>query len=356
MSNESGLENSVRKWRNSLGWSQEELAARAGISRPGLSAIEIGRLVPSVAASLAIAAALGCRVEDLFRVASSDSLSAESLAWAPADAGEFRCREVEIGGVRKLFPLESSPLGVVSHDGIVMSGSYRRTGSPDPARTLVMATCDPAANLMADELMKHSGVKLLCYQRSSRKALEMLGQGLVHVAGLHLARASEPCVNADEARKLLGPGYTLVRISNWEEGIAFAAGARLPASVSKLRNEVRWVGREPGSGARQCLDELLEMRSPDSMMLAGDHQAVAAAVRNGWAEAGVCLKIVGAESALKFRTIREEAYDICYATSLENDARVKALLQVVKSDSFRRTIGELPGYDSKPMGEIDRIQ
>ncbi len=351
MAGETGLENSVRDRRTALGWSQEELAARAGISRAGLSAIEVGRLVPSVAASLALAAALGCRVEDLFRIAFAEGLTAESLAWVPQVAGEFRCREVEIAGTRKLFPLEASAQGVIGHDGIMASGAYRRTGVPEAEKTLVMATCDPAANLLAEELLRHSGIRLLTYRRSSRQALDMLRQGLAHVAGLHLAKASDADGNLASVRASLGNGYALLRMANWEEGIAYPAGAELPSTVSKLRDKVRWVGREAGSGARQCLDELLEMQSPRSMIQAGDHQAVAAAVSAGWADAGICLKIVGSESQLNFRTVRHEAYDLCYSTYLEGDPRIQALLQVAESASFRRTIGELPGYDSKPMGE-----
>lgn len=354
MANESGLENSVRDRRTALGWSQEELAARAGVSRAGLSAIEIGRLVPSVAASLAIASALGCRVEDLFRIASGESLPAEALAWIPPGVDEFRCKEVEIGGIRRLFPLEASAQGVIGHDGIMRTGAYQRTGVSEPGKTLVMATCDPAVNLLAEELLRQTGVRLLSYRRSSRDALDMLRKGLAHVAGLHLAKADEPEANATAVVSMLGTGYTLVRMAKWEEGIAFAAGSDIPSAVLSLRDKVRWVGREPGSGARQCLDELLEMKSPRSMMLAGDHQAVAAAVRNGWAEAGICLKIVGAESSLKFRTVREEAYDLCFASSDEHDPRIQALLQVSRSAGFRRTISELPGYDSKPMGELAR--
>ncbi|MBI1321957.1 helix-turn-helix domain-containing protein [bacterium] len=354
MANETGLENSVREHRVALGWSQEELAARAGISRAGLSAIEVGRLVPSVAASLAIASALGCRVEDLFRIAQGEGLSVDALAWLPPGEDEFRCHEVEIGGMRRLFPVEASPQGIIGHDGIVRSGQYRRTGMPEPEKTLIMATCDPAANLLGETLLRHSGVRLLSYRRSSRVALEMLRQGLVHVAGLHLAKATDPAVNASAVRSALGRGYTILRMANWEEGIAFQSGAEIPATVSKLRDKLRWVGREPGSGARQCLDELLEMQSPRSMMLAGDHQAVAAAVRNGWADAGICLKIVGAESSLKFRAVREEAYDVCFPTAFEHDPRIQALLQVSKSAGYRRLISELPGYDSKPMGELSR--
>jgi DNA-binding XRE family transcriptional regulator len=54
------LPNRVKQHRLQRGWSQEQLAENAGISRAAVSAIEIPRLVPSVAAALALARAFHC--------------------------------------------------------------------------------------------------------------------------------------------------------------------------------------------------------------------------------------------------------------------------------------------------------
>src|SRR5271157_5927315 len=51
------IENHLREHRARRGWSQEELARRACLSRAGISAIETDRLVPSAAAALALAEA-----------------------------------------------------------------------------------------------------------------------------------------------------------------------------------------------------------------------------------------------------------------------------------------------------------
>ncbi len=78
------LENEVRASRIRLGWSQEELASRSGVSRAGISAIETGRLVPSTAAALALAAALGTTVEALFRLPGTrPRIEGEGWAWSP---------------------------------------------------------------------------------------------------------------------------------------------------------------------------------------------------------------------------------------------------------------------------------
>src|SRR5437868_2902953 len=82
------LQNNVKTLRLARGWSQAELARRAGISRAAVSAIEIERLVPSVAAALALAGAFGCRVDGLFSLNAAD---AGPPAWAWPPSGES-CR------------------------------------------------------------------------------------------------------------------------------------------------------------------------------------------------------------------------------------------------------------------------
>src|SRR5438105_861185 len=56
----------MRDARDLAGVTQSELARRAGVSRGLVSAIELGRHVPSVDAALRLAAALGESVEALF--------------------------------------------------------------------------------------------------------------------------------------------------------------------------------------------------------------------------------------------------------------------------------------------------
>src|SRR5260370_21707331 len=98
MADEPKLDNDVRALRSRLGWSQAELAGRSGLSRAGISAIEMGRLVPSTAAALALARALGGTVESLFRLPRNEpgGLAAQ---WArPAPIVPCRYWRAEVGG------------------------------------------------------------------------------------------------------------------------------------------------------------------------------------------------------------------------------------------------------------------
>jgi molybdate-binding protein/transcriptional regulator with XRE-family HTH domain len=353
MAKPTSIENHVRDRRRHRGWSQDELARRSGLSRAGISAIESGRLIPSTAAALALAAAFGCRVEALFGLRRPDDLE-PSWAWSPV---REPCRYwvAEVGGVERLYPAEATPMGVVQHDGVWLGGVCRGEGPSDPRRTLMMACCDPAVGLLAAELARAAGVRLIALQRPSRMSLELLGRGLVHVAGIHLSRADQSRGNARVVRAELGAGYNLLRLARWEEGIAFAPGRGLPTVQAAVRSSLRWIGREDGSGARQCLDELLGGRRAVPRCIASGHRGVAEAIRSGWADAGICLRLVGEEAGLDFLGVREEAYDLCFPARWEEDPRLQTLLDVVRSRSYRGAIGDLPGYDSRETGESEAI-
>src|SRR5947208_2182144 len=109
------LDNRVKALRQARGWTQDEMAQAAGLSRTGFSAIEAARLVPSVAAALGLARALDCKVEDLF--GPQPAASTVKFAWLPV---AFPCRYwlAEVDGRTLLFPIESGPSGALGHDGI----------------------------------------------------------------------------------------------------------------------------------------------------------------------------------------------------------------------------------------------
>jgi molybdate-binding protein/DNA-binding XRE family transcriptional regulator len=351
MANHPRFENHIRDRRTRLGWSQEELARRSGLSRAGISAIETDRLIPSAAAALALAAALECRVEDLFRLCPEP----HEVAWAwPPRREPCRYWHADVGESRCLYPAEATPLGVVPCDGVYRDGLCQADEGSDPGRTLVMACCDPAVNLLAGALARTADVRLIALPRASRAALTLLGQGLVHVAGVHLTRADHPGGNAAIVRDELGAGYCLLRVARWEEGIAFAPGLKLRSIRAAACSNLHWIGREDGSGARQCLDELL-IGGKAPKRLASDHRGVVEAVRDGWADAGVCLRLVSEEAGLDFLGVREEAYDLCFPEASSSDLRIQALLDVVRSPWYRKTLGKLPGYDSGETGELQRV-
>jgi len=341
--------NRVRAGRIARNWTQDELARRSGVSRAGISAIEVGRLVPSVTAALGIAAALECRVEDLFSAASDDPPVA---VWAaPPLRDPLRYWRAEVGGREILFPAERSPLGICPTDGRFCAGEFQEHPQAAPRDRLVIACCDPAVALLAQHLSQTSGVRLVALQRSSGEALNLLRQGLVHVAGLHLAPSDAPDGNRDLVRQRLGPGYTLLHVAHWDEGVALPPHLALPSLEAVRASRLRWIGREPGSAARQRLDDLLQDRKTPRR-IAYDHRGVAEAIRCGWADAGVCHRMVSDEAGLNFVTLQRERYDLCWPQTFTGDPRLLALLHATRSRAYRAHLDQLPGIDARECGAL----
>lgn len=337
--------------RQGRGWTQAELARRAEISRAAVSAIELGVLTPSVTAALALARALECSVEELFGTGEAVASAREAVNWAWEPRAEAtRYWEAEVGGHRRLFPVEALALNPTRHDGVIDRGLPSAVAEGDAERTLVLACCDPAAGLLATEYARETGFRLLVFPRGSTSALELLKRRLVHVAGLHRSTADHPERNGEAVRAHLGEGYRLLRLAEWEEGIVLPANDGARTAESLTRRPRRWAAREPGSAARECLDELLGRRRFEGREV-DSHAAVAEAVHAGWAEAGVCVRLCADEAGLKFLPVRQESLDLCFAAEHQNDSRIQALVRLLRSRRYRRLVSELPGYDARHTGE-----
>ncbi len=340
--------NQVKTWRIARNWSQAELANKTGISRTAISAIEGRRLVPSVAAAMALAKVFETTVEELF--GGSDVAPSAVWAWEAAKPAS-RYWQAEVAGRIVRYPAHASPMLTPLADGHGEVESIEPRGNSASNETLVMACCDPAAGLLASLYAQSSGLRLLVLPRSSRQSLEMLQQGLVHLAGLHLSTDEEPELNAEVVRSKLGEGYQLVRLAQWQEGVALDPKLKLKSVRAAVRSKLTWIGRELGSGARQCLDRLLAERTAPRRE-ARHHRGVAEAVQAGWADAGICVRLSSAEAGLDFLPVQQEAYDVCFSSALLADRRLQAFLTVVRSADYRKLLGELPGYSSAETGNL----
>ena len=333
-------------------WSQEDLAQRAGLSRAEISAIETGRVVPSTGAALDLGAAFGCSVEEIFfRVRRRATVD----AWpAPVEGGGVW--HATVGDRELLYPVEKTHMGTIAHDAIRRGGEFEFNGAPGMAdRTLVMAGCDPAAAILAPELARLARVRLIPLIRSSRNALDLLKNGTVHVAGIHLGGGKTKEANRRSVAAALGGDCRLLRMTRWQEGLALMPGLGIQTVHDAVNGNLRWVGREEGSGARHCLETIFASQGVPSRHfrhLATDHRGVAESIRAGWAQAGVCVRLTAEEAGLIFLSVRNEDYDLCFRADMEDDPRIIALVETLRSQSFRRLLGELPGYDTAHTGEI----
>jgi molybdate-binding protein/DNA-binding XRE family transcriptional regulator len=336
-------------FRGRHGWSQVDLADKTGVSRAEISAIETGRVVPSVVVALKLAAALGESVEAIFGVARGQ----ESVPWAwPSTVADGRVWRATINGRVFVYPVEETAAGMIPHDGSVTSQRLDLVTDARPERTLVVAGCDPLAGVLAHEMAERHGIRVLPLLRSSTEALDLLKRGLIHVAGVHWANDEEPNANTRVVRERLGRGYALVHQVRWDTGIAVAASRPERQVRELLRANVQWVNREKGSAARQALDRLLGRRARPSgyTRVVRDHRSVAAAVSQGFADAGVCMRAMAFEARIGFLTLSRDAYELCVPESLMDDPRIVALSATLRSQRYRQWMGDVPGCVARDTG------
>ncbi len=352
--------NRLRKLRIELGFTQAELAERAGISRTAVTAIEGDQLVPSVLAAISLAKVLDTSVEKLFGPCNVDEQTAV-WAWEPA-ASNPNYWEAEVASRRWRYPASSSPTltllpdgGAIAKSAEMKSGDATKRAAASANETLVVACCDPAMGLVASHYALTSRFRMLALQRSSREALDLLRQGKVHAAGIHFSTPEMPTRNEQLVRETLGRGYQLLQVATWEEGIATASSSRIRSVAGAISGKLTWVGRDVGSAARECFERLKGSRSRPRYR-ADSHHGVAEAVRSGWADAGICVRLASEEAGLRFLTVQQATYQMCIRDDMLADPRLQSLLTMMRSASFRERLESLPGNTCRGIGELSQVK
>ena len=339
------MSNRVRVYRLKAGLTQSQLAELAGISRSAVTAIESNRLVT---AAMGLAAALRQSVEDIFGV---DRIESTEVVWESKPfLSDSMFWQAEVGGRMVNYPATTRPILVPLPDCLHDNSISAQSRATD---TLVIASCDPAAGLLASCFAQLSGLKILVLPRSSSQSVELLRKGLVHMAGIHLSTNEEPNKNTQFVQSKLQMDFQALRIAKWQEGIATRFESKVRTARSLTKSKLKWVAREAGSGARQCLDQLFGDR-PTPRLVASSHRQVAESIQSEMADAGICVQLASAEAGLKFLPVQEESFDLCFLNSMEGDRRIKALVATVRSPIYRRLLGKLPGYNVSETGELEK--
>jgi putative molybdopterin biosynthesis protein len=355
----------LRLARQARGFSQQQLAGMAGVSRQAVSAVESGLSDPSLRVALALASALGMTVEQLFGPGSPVSpVSARPVA--PLGNGRARVMLAPIGDEFVALPLSGgsvSRAGFQPAGGLAFAADGEQVASVRPIEpprpTLVVAGCDPAVPLLETPLgLLDPPLALSWWACPSEQALRLADAGLVHAAGSHL-RGSSGDYNTGPARELLHQGAEVIGFCSWREGLVlhpeFAGSVGGVADV--VRRGLRLVNREPGAEARSVLDRELAALGINAGQLPGygtratGHLQVAAAIAAGLADAGVASEPAAIAYGLAFVPLAAERFDLVIPAGLVGSREVQALIKVLSSRWLLDQLASIPGYDPSRCGE-----
>ncbi len=377
------FQNHLKDLRLAHSFSQGQLAGKSGITRQAISAIESHLYLPTTAVALRLAAALGCRVEDLFSLAEAQEVIGGRLV------GHLPRRDEKISTVRvkvarvgaRLIVRPVTELGEVLAYSVPADGYATAVQGQESGATvsvtlsrsrqaveqeIFVAGCDPAIFLASAHLRQGQGqTSIVGWTMGSMAALRALQQGEVHVAGLHLFDPTTGESNLPFLRRALkSVHYDVVTFATWEEGFLVQPGN--PKSIRTIADVadplVTLVNREEGAGARLMLDQRLRAAGIDSAQVRGyehtvpSHFEVARAIASHHADVGVGIRSAAQLFGLDFVPLQAARYDLVVPKAyLKSHPTLAHLFDTIVSRSFRAEIDALGGYDTTSTGMVHSL-
>ena len=325
--------NEVRRLRRELGLSQSEVARAAGLSRQLVTSIETGRHVPGVGAALALAAALGASVEELFGV--------QTAAWEPVFGVEPDDGTAVVAarvGDRNVFapsPGTSSPGPFWSAaDGVYRRGTVELLEGVAPSGFAV-AGCDPALGLASSLLERAGPRRPLALPATSRAARRALEHGRLHAALVHGPGA------------VAAPAGTSARkLARWRVGLAGAPGRRVGLDqIAQGGTAVAMLGA--GAEATSALERALERDSASISggPVASGHLEAAHLVAHGAADVAVIMEPAAQAAGLAFTALEEHDVWLLVDESAAGLPGAAALVDAFESRALRTHLGLFVGYE-----------
>ncbi|MFB6291030.1 MAG: molybdopterin biosynthesis protein [Candidatus Bipolaricaulia bacterium] len=203
--------------------------------------------------------------------------------------------------------------------------------------------------------------------RGSLGGVEAISNDVADVAGVHIWGEEGYNVPVLKERNL--EGVALLKGYGREQGLIFPPGN--PEEIESLKdlieNRVRIVNRTSGSGTRILFDNLLEAAAeklgrevdevrreiPGYEVELSTHNAVAAAVRDGKAGAGMGIKSVAEAKGLGFLKLQEEEFDFLCRKDVLKTSFGQEFREELSGSEFAKILTEMPGlYPREEAGEM----
>ncbi|GAA6615573.1 substrate-binding domain-containing protein [Scytonema sp. NUACC26] len=384
MKTDSDLRNSLKSIRVRLGMSQNELASLAGVTRQTISGVESGQCAPSVAMTLRLAKALGCKVEDLFWLEQDlpqvQAILAKSISYS---SQQQRVSLARIGGQWVAYPLvgnDAFRMEMIPADGEIVASSALKEGEvdsqldPDTVRvrllddidrfdnTVVIAGCAPVLSLWARAAERWYPQLRVQYEfANSMAALQSLCRGETHIAGMHLYDSQTGEHNIPFVRQVLaGQEAVVITLGIWEEGLLVQSGnpMQITTVTDLVKAKAKIINREQGAGTRMLLERKLkeERLSYDSIRgfdsLARSHHGVADAVVSGLADAGVSTASVATAFGLEFIPWHQSRYDLVILKKYLEEAPVQQFLNTLEHRFVHSQLKTIGGCDTSKTGDL----
>lgn len=232
----------------------------------------------------------------------------------------------------------------------------------DLSASMIICGQDVVLDILASRLeTRLQKINILRRYIGSIGGLIALYNRKVNIATAHLWDGDSGDYNVPYVRRYL-PGHKafVINLVFRTEGFYVAPGnpKNILTWTDLTKPDVYFVNRERGAGARVLLDEKLRNLGIDSNRIQGydkeemSHLAVASCVARGEADAGLGIEKAAMQVRdVEFIPIQKERYDLIMLRQDAGRPEFQALVNILRSEDFRREIAGMGGYDVSQMGE-----
>ncbi len=204
----------------------------------------------------------------------------------------------------------------------------------------------------------------------SLAGLQFVAKGYGDIAPMHLLDPETRTYNVPYVARY----RDIVLVSGYKRRIVLAFRRGNPKRITSLRdvlrNDIRFVNRNQGSGTRVLLDLMLRNIAEELGISFSDlvkrvngytyevssHTGVAAAIAQGRADMGLCIEYAARIYNLEFIPVAWEEYDFAVHKSSLAKFSVKRFIEYLRSEEARKIVSSLPGYQPKDdMGKVIEV-
>lgn len=224
----------------------------------------------------------------------------------------------------------------------------------------IVGSHDLALNMLLSFLrQREDGTDAEVTHAGSLGGLIALQEERADLAGIHLLDEETGEYNYPYIKRILpGREVAIVNLAYRIQGLMFASGnPRRVRELADLRHpDVTFINRQSGSGTRILLDLKLRQQGILPSEIRGyeheldTHLAVGSAITRGDADVGLGIEAAARSCGLDFLPLFRERYDLVIPVSTYRSRRLAPMLQIIRSDEFKKAVDEVGGYDTSQTG------